>query len=45
MIDVAHPHFHDPRKLSSSLMRLYFDRATVRSEMPIVEKELAAARR
>lgn len=44
VIDVEHPHYHDPKKLSASLMRLYFDRATVRSEMPIAEKELAAAR-
>jgi uncharacterized cofD-like protein len=41
VIDVAHPHFHDPKKLAASVMRLYFDRATVRSEMPAVERELA----
>ena len=44
VIDVEHPHFHDPKKLSASVMRLYFDRATVRSEMPALERELAGAR-
>src|SRR5262245_7929040 len=39
VVDVAHPHFHDPKKLATSLMRLYFDRATVRTEA--VEGELA----
>ena len=44
VIDVGHPHFHDPKKLAASVLRLYFDRATVRSEMPAVERELAGTR-
>jgi uncharacterized cofD-like protein len=44
VVDVAHPHFHDPKKLATSLMRLYFDRATVRTEVSVGEAELAASR-
>ena len=44
VVDVAHPHFHDPKKLATSLMRLYYDRATVRTEVPIPEAELAPTR-
>ena len=44
VVDVAHPHFHDPKKLATSLMRLYFDRATVRTEVSVGEAGLAASR-
>jgi uncharacterized cofD-like protein len=42
VVDVAHPHFHDPKKLATSLLRLYFDRATVRTE--VADGELTALR-
>jgi hypothetical protein len=32
VVDVGHPHFHDPAKLAEALMRLYYDRGTVRTE-------------
>ena len=32
VVDTAHPHFHDPVKLAEALMRLYYDRGTVRGE-------------
>jgi uncharacterized cofD-like protein len=32
VVDVGHPHFHDPGKLAEALMRLYYDRGTVRTE-------------
>jgi uncharacterized cofD-like protein len=32
VVDVGHPHFHDPVKLAEALMRLYYDRGTVRTE-------------
>jgi uncharacterized cofD-like protein len=32
VVDVGHPHFHEPTKLAEALMRLYYDRGTVRSD-------------
>src|SRR5262249_11683312 len=34
VVDVDHPHFHDPVKLADTLIRLYNDRSTTRTEAP-----------
>lgn len=34
VVDVDHPHSHDPVKLADTLIRLYNDRSTVRTESP-----------
>ncbi len=45
VVDVGHPHFHDPQKLAETLIRLYHDRSTVRTESPADEgAELVATR-
>jgi uncharacterized cofD-like protein len=44
VVDVDHPHFHDANKLAETLIRLYNDRSTTRSESPDDAAELVASR-
>ena len=46
VVDIEHPHYHDPKKLGACIMRLYYDRSTTRSEgqAEAPSEELAAAR-
>jgi uncharacterized cofD-like protein len=45
VVDVNHPHFHEPVKLAEALIRLYYDRGTVRTEgQPAEDTSLVATR-
>jgi uncharacterized cofD-like protein len=44
VVDVGHPHFHDPAKLAEALMRLYYDRGTIRTDDPPAAPTLVGAR-
>jgi len=43
VVDTAQPHFHDPAKLAEALIRLYYERGTVRTE-GVAKETLVGAR-
>lgn len=45
VVDVDHPHFHDPAKLADTLIRLFNDRTTTRTESPADDSALVGSRR